>query len=241
MSSAVLALSRAESKLLLRNKTVATCATLLPMLMGLFLAYSVPENAAARVWSTTLSLQLLTVFGFTVCFTVTAALTSRREDLYLKRLRSGELAESAILTGLLAPVVVLGVVQAVAVLVIAAVLGAPVVANPLLLAVAMLLGIALCVVAGTATSGRTSTAEQAQITTLPWFLVLLGGAVWVSMSAEITPFMLAVPGGAFADLVHRSTTGTNLLGALPALAVLLAWIAVLTILSRTWFRWDPRT
>ncbi|MCI2420662.1 ABC transporter permease [Saccharopolyspora sp. K220] len=241
MSGAVLALSRAEAKLLLRNKTVATSATLLPMLMGFFLAHSVPENAGAPVWSTTLSLQLLMVLGFTVYFTVTAALTSRREDLYLKRLRSGEPSESAILTGLLAPVVVLGIVQAVAVLVIAAVLGAPVVANPLLLAVAMLVGTALCVAAGAATSGRTSTAEQAQITTLPWFFVLIGGAMWMSMSAEVTPIMLAVPGGAFADLVRRSMSGEDALGALPALGALLAWTVLLTILSRAWFRWEPRT
>ena len=51
-------------------------------------------------------------------FTATATLTSRREDRYLKRLRSGEMTAPTVLTGLLLPVVLLGVAQAAALLVV---------------------------------------------------------------------------------------------------------------------------
>jgi ABC-2 type transport system permease protein len=241
MSPAVLALSRAEWKLLLRNKTVATSATLLPLLLGVFLALNVPDGAGPEVWATTLPMQLVMVLGFTVYFTVTAALTSRREDLYLKRLRSGESSAAVILTGLLSPVIVLGLVQAVVVLAIAVALGAPVPANPLLLAFALLLGCALCVVAGAATSGRTSTAEQAQITTLPWFFLLIGGVLLGAMRIDAAPFALALPGGGFADLVQRAISGADVLGGLPAAGAQLAWIAGLALLARAWFRWEPRT
>ncbi|MEV0087997.1 ABC transporter permease [Saccharopolyspora sp. NPDC050642] len=238
MSTAVLALSSAEWKLLMRNKTVALSATLMPLLLGLLLGTSVPGSADLRVWSATLTTQLLAVQGLTVYFTVTTALTSRREDLYLKRLRSSEQSAATILTGLLSPAVLLGFGQMIVLFGISVGLGAPLPASPVALVLAMIPGVALAVAAGAATSGRTSTAEQAQITTMPWLIVLLGSAVWASMSTS--PTVVLLPGGAFGDLVHRAMSGVDLLGGLPALGVLVAWTAVLGLLARTWFRWEPR-
>ncbi|MEV0704474.1 ABC transporter permease [Saccharopolyspora sp. NPDC050389] len=238
MSTAVLALSSAEWKLLMRNKTVALSATLMPLLLGLLLGTNVPGSADVRIWSATLTMQLLAVQGLTIYFTVTAALTSRREDLYLKRLRSGEQSAAAILAGLLSPAVVLGFGQMVVLFGLSVGLGAPLPANPLALVLAVIPGIALAVAAGAATSGRTSTSEQAQITTLPWLLVLLGSAMWASMSDS--PTVVLLPGGAFGDLVHRAMSGVDLLGGLPAFGVLVAWIVLLGLLARTWFRWEPR-
>ncbi|MEU5849775.1 ABC transporter permease [Saccharopolyspora shandongensis] len=238
MSTAVLALSSAEWKLLMRNKTVALSATLMPLLLGLLLGTSVPGSADLRVWSATLTTQLLAVQGLTVYFTVTTALTSRREDLYLKRLRSSEQSAATILTGLLSPAVLLGFGQMIVLFGISVGLGAPLPASPVALVLAMIPGVALAVAAGAATSGRTSTAEQAQITTMPWLIVLLGSALWASMSGS--PAAVLLPGGAIGDLVHRAMSGVDLLGGLPALGVLVAWIALLGLLARTWFRWEPR-
>ncbi|TDD40754.1 ABC transporter permease [Saccharopolyspora elongata] len=238
MSTAVLALSSAEWKLLMRNKTVALSATLMPLLLGLLLGTSVPGSADLQVWSATLTTQLLAVQGLTVYFTVTTALTSRREDLYLKRLRSSEQSAATILTGLLSPAVLLGFGQMIVLFGISVGLGAPLPASPVALVLAMIPGVALAVAAGAATSGRTSTAEQAQITTMPWLIVLLGSAVWASLSTS--PAVVLLPGGAFGDLVHRAMSGVDLLGGLPALGVLVAWTAVLGLLARAWFRWEPR-
>ncbi|MER7080575.1 ABC-2 type transport system permease protein [Saccharopolyspora kobensis] len=240
MTSAVLALGRTEWKLLSRNKAVLLSATLLPLLLGYMLAANVPADAGPAAWSMILGMQVLAVQGFTVYFTTTATLASRREDRYLKRLRSGEVSDAVILGGLLLPVVLLGLVQTAVVVAIATAIGAPVPANPLPLVLAALLGSAMSLVAGAATSGFTASSEQAQITTMPWFLVLIGGSVWVSMSGEITPLSYLVPSGGVMDLTRLAMTGENVVGALPAIGALLAWTAVLAVLSRIWFRWEPR-
>ncbi|MDA3648022.1 ABC transporter permease [Saccharopolyspora indica] len=240
MTSAVLALGRTEWKLLSRNKAVLISATLLPLMLGYVLASNVPADAGPAAWSMVLGMQVLAVQGFTIYFTTTATLASRREDRYLKRLRSGEVSDAVILGGLLLPVVLLGLAQTAVVLAIATAIGAPAPANPLPLVLAALLGSAMSLVAGAATSGFTASSEQAQITTMPWFLVLVGGSVWVSMSGEITPLTYLVPSGGVMDLVGLAMTGGDVPSALPATGALLAWTALLAILARTWFRWEPR-
>jgi ABC-2 type transport system permease protein len=229
----VLALARAELKLLRRNRTVAVSTLLMPVLLGLWSGYTLPDDAPPEAWAITLSIQLLMVLGFTVYFATTAALAARREDRYLKRLRSGEASDAVILAGLLAPVVLLGVLQAVLMLVISMSMGAPA-PKPLPILVALVLGIGLCLAAGVATSGRTSSSEQAQITTLPLFLALMGGV----LVATVGPMWLLLPGGGIGGLVHHAVTGTG--DALPSAASLLVWIALLTLLAKTWFRWEPR-
>ncbi|MDR7301370.1 ABC transporter permease [Haloactinomyces albus] len=243
MNSPVFALATTEAKLLLRNKTVATTAILIPLLMGFAMATGV--GGGARTWAMVLSLQMLFVLGFTVYFTVTASVTSRREDLYLKRLCSAEPSPVVVLTGTLLPSVVLGLLQVVVMTVIAVAAGAPVPGNPVLVALAAVGGTVMCIAAGLATSAHTSTSEQAQITTLPFFMALFAGAVWASVSGGTNLLALAVPGGAVADLVRRSLAEgdwlTQLTGALPAMGMLLAWIVVAGLLARRWFRWEPRS
>lgn len=243
MSTAVSALASAEVKLLLRNKTVAVTATAVPLLMGYVMATGMGGDA--RPWAVVLSMQLLLVLGFTVYFTVTASVTSRREDLYLKRLCSAEPSPSVVLTGTLLPAVVLGLLQMVVMVAISMALGAPMPHNPILLVVAILGGTVMCIAAGIATSAHTSTSEQAQITTLPFFFALFAGAFWIWAGDEATPLMLAVPGGAFADLVRRSFTegdwSTQLAEALPAIGMLFAWVVVAGLVARRWFRWEPRS
>ena len=234
MSSPLLAIGMAECKLLLRNKTVAVSATLLPLLMGAYLGLMRPGEGA---WGVTVALQLMAVLGFTVYFTSCTALTSRREDLYLKRLCSAEPAPVVVLAGLLFPVVVLGIVQSAVMLAIAAALGAPVVPGLPMIAVAVVGGLLTCLAAGAATSGRTSTAEQAQITTLPFFFLLFGGAVWAAASTSW--FALLLPGGAVGYLTGRAMSG-DLSGVGPALLSLVVWVAVAAAAARSWFRWEPR-
>ncbi|WP_235876677.1 ABC transporter permease [Saccharopolyspora terrae] len=229
----VLALARAELKLLLRNKTVAVSSLLMPILVGLWAGSTLPDDAPPQAWAITLCLQLLMVLGFTVYFAVTAALASRREDLYLKRLRSGEASDAVILAGLLTPVVLLGVLQSTLMPVISISMGAPV-PEPLPLLGALVLGTGLCLAAGVATSGRTSSSEQAQITTLPMFLGLMGGV----LVTVVGPMWLLLPGGGIGGLIHHAVTGEGV--PLSSAASLLVWIALFSVLAKSWFRWEPR-
>lgn len=229
----VLALARAELKLLLRNRAVAVSSLLMPILVGLWVGFTLPDEASPQAWAITISLQLLMVLAFTVYFAVTAALAARREDLYLKRLRSGEASDAVILTGLLSPVVLLGVLQSALMLVISISMGAPV-PEPLPLLVALVLGVGLCLAAGAATSGRTSSSEQAQITTLPMFIALMGGV----LAAILGPRWLLLPGGGVGGLIHHAVTGEGDL--LASAASLLVWLVLFSLLAKAWFRWEPR-
>ncbi|GAA2331402.1 ABC transporter permease [Saccharopolyspora halophila] len=230
----VLALAQAELKLLLRNTAVAISALLLPIGVGVFATFNLPDDAGPSAWSMVISIQLLMVLGFTVYFTTTAALAARREDHYLKRLRSGEASDAAILAGLLAPAVVLGLAQLVLLAVISAYLGAPMPANVLPIALALLLGIALCLVGGIATSGRTASSEQAQVTTMPLFFGMIGGVV----IGVFSPAGVLLPGGGLAGLVQHAMTGSGPL--LPALGSMIGWIVLLSLLAKAWFRWEAR-
>jgi ABC-2 type transport system permease protein len=231
----ILALSRTELTLLLRNKTAAALALVTPLLVGALLLANGPED-----WTFTITLQLVMMLGFTIYITVTTSLVSRRQDLYLKRLRTGEASDPVVVVGLLVPVALLGLGQTVLLLGLSVAAGAPLPERPLLLLLAVVGGIALCGAVGAATSGITSTPELAQITTAPFFFALFGGAVWTLVSDPVDLRMLLVPGGQIAELVKAAWGGpTDHVG--QAVLVLVAWIALGYGLATRWFRWEPRS
>jgi ABC-2 type transport system permease protein len=185
------------------------------------------------------TLQLLFSFGFTVYVTVTTALTARRQDLYLKRLRTGAASDVVVLTGILLPVVVLGLAQALVLLGVSMAAGAPLPTRPDLLVLALIGGAAISCAAGVCTSGLTGTAELAQITTAPFFFAMIIGGL-MGMSGGEDAWVFLIPGGGLGTLTGAAWGGPT--GhVLEALASVVAWTAVATALSTRFFRWDPRT
>ncbi|MBB5960236.1 ABC-2 type transport system permease protein [Saccharothrix tamanrassetensis] len=229
----ITALGLAELKLLVRNRTAAALAFAMPLLFGAFFALSFGDEG----WTFAITLQVLSTLGFTVYVTITTSLTSRRQDLYLKRLRTGAASDAVVLTGVVLPAVLLGLVQAVLLVGVSVAAGAQFPSRPDLLALALVGGAAMSCAAGVATSGVTSTAELAQITTGPFFFALLGGGIWAMSSDDIRA--LLVPGGGVADLVGAAWGGEGRPGW--AALSLLAWTAVGCVLSARLFRWDARS
>lgn len=229
----ITALGAAEFKLLLRNRTAASLAFGMPLLLGGYFALAFGDEG----WSTAVALQLLSTLGFTVYVTTTTSLASRRQDHYLKRLRTGAASDAVVLTGVLLPPLLLAPAQAALLLGVSLAAGAPLPARPDLLALAVVGGAAACCAAGVATSGVTSTAELAQITTGPFFLALLGGGIWSLGSTDART--LLAPGGGVAELVEVAWGGPGDPG-LAALS-LLGWTAVGGALAVRLFRWDART
>ncbi|MET1071320.1 MAG: ABC transporter permease [Umezawaea sp.] len=231
----ILALGRVELKLLLRNKTAAGIAVATPLLIGALLLGNGPED-----WTFTITVQLVLMLGFTVYTTVTTSLVARRQDLHLKRLRTGEASDTAVVVGLLAPIALLGLVQTALLLGMSTVAGAPLPERPLLLVLAVVGGVAMCCAAGVATTAITSTAELGQITTAPFFFALFGGAMWTLVADPVDLRMLAVPGGQVAELV-RAAWGGPTDNVPTAAAALVAWIAIGYGLATRAFRWEPRS
>lgn len=233
-------LAIAEFKLLFRSPLVAVTAVLAPLMMGLFLLGNREMGGSGLV-----SLQLLSLLGFTPYAGATTTLAARRQQLVLKRLRTSPVSDRAIVAGLLAPVALLVVVQAVILVgTTIGVLGTwPRTWWPLVLAVVG--GTVLAAALAFVTAAFTATPEMAQLTTFPVFLALFGGGIWVGATepGDVTWAMLAVPGAAVAQLVRLGWDG----GALTASTVLPPLIAMtVTAAAASWvagrvFRWQPRS
>lgn len=229
----ILALSRVELALLSRNKTAMSMAIAMPLLLGGFFALGKVGD-----WPVVIALQIVLVLACSGYLASTTALVSRRQDLYLKRLRTGQASDATVLTGLLLPNALLGCAQAVLLLAVSLASGAPLPDRPLLVLVAVLGGFAMTCAVGVFTSAITSTVELAQITTFPFFGALLVGVNW-GLQPDTAQWVLAIPGAAVATLV-RAAWGAPTDQVLLAVAALAAWTAAGVFLAARLFRWEPR-
>lgn len=240
-----LVLCATELRLIARNRTTAAMAVGLPLAIGAYLVVQQPDFGldAAAVWPTLVTLQILALLGFTVYITTTSAFAARRQSLFLKRIRSGESSDIAIVAGVALPTVLLAVFQLAVLMAATAFAGATAPQAPHLLALAVVGGLAMCCAAGILTSCLTDSAEHAQFTTAPFFFALLSGGVVVARAAgDASLLQLAIPGGAVAELVHLAFHGGTAWPqeAFVAVGILAAWIAVPAVAARRLFRWAPR-
>ncbi len=186
------------------------------------------------------------VLLFGVYSTLVPAYVGRREELVLKRLRTGELRDAEILAGTALPAVGVALAQIVVLVAAgAAVLhvGAP--RRPDLLAAGVLVGTALVVALAAASTPFTRTVEMSQLTTMPVLLVSAGGS-GLFVPLEVLPHQVAdvcrlLPLSPAVDLVRDGWLG----GAHPAalardLATAVAWTALAVFAVRRRFRWEPR-
>ncbi|MEJ8670049.1 ABC transporter permease [Streptomyces sp. MS1.AVA.1] len=244
------ALARAEVTLLGRSRGTLFAALFVPLL----LPFSVRE-AAKGMDLAEAGLSLGTVvlpasIGFSLLYAVYATLvsvyTARREELVLKRLRTGELKDTEILAGAALPAVVTGVAQSLVLAVGCAVLldvGAP--SAPHLAVLGLLLGVVLCASLGAVTASFTRSVESAQVTTLPVvFLSMIFSGMFVPLEVlpdrvasvceflPLTPVITLLRGGWTGDLSVYEAIGPVVTG--------LAWTVLGVLAVRRWFRWEPR-
>ncbi|MEV4559938.1 ABC transporter permease [Kitasatospora sp. NPDC049285] len=256
----LLALGRAETALLRRNRTALFMALVLPVaLIGMVrsvLAGAVERDPGldlkANLVTSSMGLILLVV----VYCNVTTAYTARRGELVLKRLRTGEARDAEILLGTAAPSIALALVQCLLLGVGGAVLlGLRAPANPLLVLIGLVLSAALLTALAALSSVVTRTVESAGITTLPLLLVAqLGSGLLIpleSLPDRIATVCRLLPTTPALQLVRLGWFGTE--GTAPAtgfagtwapavlpLLLALAWTAAATWATRRWFRWEPR-
>lgn len=234
----MIAIAQAEARMLLRNRLVAATAILVPVLFAAVLIFT-QENFGGS--SIVAALLVIVVAALGVYITATTTLAARRQNLFLKRLRSTTAKDASILTGLLAPVVLINVLQLAIILTVLGTTGngpqnVPLLIVGVLAVEAMFLGFALC------TAGLTSSPEHAQVTTLPIFFITFGAAFWVALSGtqDIAFVKRLIPGGAAAEFLIDAWSGTNADAAISVLVPTLAWVLVTVVLSTRLFNWEPR-
>ncbi|MDX3244716.1 ABC transporter permease [Streptomyces sp. ME18-1-4] len=249
-ASRMAALARAELTLLGRSKSTIITAVFVPLVLPVSLA-SVVDDMGVEDAGLSVGLVLLpAAIGFSLLFGVYSALaaiyTARREELVLKRLRTGELRDAEILGGAALPVLATGLVQSLVLVAGSTVLlDVPAPKAPHLAVLGLLLGLVMCAALAAVTATVTRTVESAQVTTMPMVLVSMTGS-GVTVPLELLPDRLAsvcelLPLSPVITLVRGGWTGNlSAYEALGALATALAWTVPAVFAVQRWFRWEPR-
>jgi len=246
------ALTATELTMIWRNKTVAVTAVGMPLATSGYFAFS-NRRVGNGGWVSFVALQVLVMLLFSVYIAATTTLTARRQELFLKRLRSGEASDAVILLGTLLPVILLVFGQTLVLFGITTAAGNPPPRSVLLLLVAIFGGAVMCCAVAAVTSAITPSAETAQVTTAPFLFATFGGGLWVLFTPadQVSTLMLAAPGGAITDLIRRAWSTTSPTGGEPALLdqlahagpsmlALLVWTLVAAAVAFRLFRWEPR-
>ncbi|PRX99039.1 ABC transporter permease [Allonocardiopsis opalescens] len=238
-------IARSELIQLFRNRAVLVTMLVIPVAssaMYIYLHESVPAVSAALGLGGIAAVLMFLAMALGLYTTAVTTLASRRQNLFLKRLRSTAAGDAGILSGLLLPVTAITLVQVAVVLTVLAVVGGGPADVPLLVA-AVLATAVMMLGLGLATAGLTNSPEHAQVTTLPVMVGTLAVAGWVGFTGteELGLLKRLLPGGSAAELVVNAWTGGASLGdSLLLLAPTLAWVVVAVALAARMFRWEPR-
>ncbi|MDT0392476.1 ABC transporter permease [Streptomyces dubilierae] len=248
--SRMTALARAELTLLGRTRGALVAALFVPLVLPVSASQAAKEMDLAKAGLDTGTFVLPAAIGFSLLFAVYSVLVGtfvvRREELVLKRLRTGELRDAEILSGAALPAVLTGLAQS---LLLAAgcsvLLDVATPSAPHFAVLGLLLGLVMCAALAAATASFTRTGESAQVTPMPLMMVsMVGSGMFVPLELlpdkvanvcellPLTPVVTLVRGGWTGDLSASEALG--------ALAVAVAWIAVAVFAVRRRFHWEPR-
>ncbi|MEU5951022.1 ABC transporter permease [Streptomyces sp. NPDC047525] len=238
----MLSIALSELTQIFRNRLILLNSFIIPVAACAFFVYQHETFADLRSLGYIAAVVMFTVAAFGLYATTVTTLASRRQTLFLKRLRSTPAGDAGILTGLTLPVTVLALAQVTVILaVLAAVAGQP--DNVLLLSAAVLSTLIMMLALGLATAGLTNSPEHAQVTTLPVSLGAIAVANWVAITGteELTLLKRLLPGGSATELVLNAWNGgVPVAESLPLLLPTLGWVVVSVALASRLFRWEPR-
>ncbi|CAO0836045.1 ABC transporter permease [Streptomyces microflavus] len=244
------ALARAELILLVRNRSAIFVALVLPIVMIFSIRASLQQIDLAGTGLSIAGAALTGGIGIVlvqvVYMTLVTGYVTRREELVLKRLRTGEVTDREILAANALPAVALALVQVVLLVAAGAVafdLSAP--KRPELFLAGLLVGLVMMSGLAAATSAVTRTVQTSQLTTLPLFFVsLFASGIFVPL--DIFPdglasvFELLPLTGVMTLIRHGWLGGVEGGDLLTAAVAALAWTAFAVFAVQRWFRWDPR-
>ncbi|SEO66263.1 ABC transporter permease [Amycolatopsis saalfeldensis] len=248
---------------------IALTGTLVPLVLGGFMPFQLRHGPAvdgAPAGMYALTGFLAFALFFTV-YTLVNAVTSRRDALVYKRLRAASLPDSAIFAGEGAAASLPGLIVAVLLIVFGLVAldaGAP--ANPLLLVVGLVLGVAMFALLAVGISGILPSADTSMWIVTPVMVLfmfcsgiyaplsslpgpLADAAVYLPMAPVVSIVRTAYLGADFAG--HNAIMGLSGAGAplgfagqvqacIGPLCVTVAWAVIGLSLARKFFRWDPK-
>lgn len=239
----IMIVAKREMQMILRNKTVSISAIVIPLALSAFIVLR-PNSGMGTPAVAVVMISIVAMYNgiFSVYFTLTTTMTTRREDLYLKRLRTSSMSDGAIISAIVLPVLGIAVFQT---LIVAAGLvwvGTVPPTSALLFGLAMVGLVAMSVTAALLTANFTPSASAAQITVMPFMLVFLGTMFWAQFAVEgMARYAQVTPGGSFYVVLQASYEGGAVAGdTWLALIALFAWAALFGYLASTTMKWEKR-
>lgn len=245
------ALSRAEFTLLLRSKANLVNVFVVPVLLVASMKLIIEQFDLAGSGLSFGPVMISTSAGIILLMALYAPLTGiyvmRREQLILKRLRSGEISDLSVLLSAAAPVALIAPLQFLAVAgAISVMTTDTTLTHPVLAVLGVVLGAALTAALAALTTLLARTAENVQIAILPGIMLLpLTSGTYVPLGIfpdavqEVLRFFPLTP---MTQLVSAGWgDGMSVPDAAVAVLTLLAWTALAAYGVRRWFRWEPRT
>lgn len=166
--------ARWNAVLLLRNRLAIVYAVVIPIIPLALLFTGDRGDGAIGATAVTSSLTMAVLFP--VFYNVLSQFVTRRDELVLKRLRTGEARDPEILAAMALPGAAIAVVVGLFIIPIAMAFGQPFPVNPLLYVVTVLVAAALFAVLAFWTAALTKNAEAAQLTSLPVIVLALVGS-----------------------------------------------------------------
>jgi ABC-2 type transport system permease protein len=245
-------LSLVNARLVARNRLTLIYALALPLLpLGLLL---VGDDRSASTGANVVTTALMMAALFPVYASLLSQFVTRRDELVLKRLRTGESTDADIIVSLALPGLVVALTTSVLVVPIAVALGQDPPLNPLLYALTVVVTLLLFVAFALWTGAWTRNAEVAQLTSMPVIVLVVLGQIATAFPEDVRRWTDVTPGAAITDLVGVTWFGfenggtDRTLGlhdtwsaAGEPLLVLGAWTVVAVFLARRSMRWEPRS
>ncbi|WP_047868460.1 ABC transporter permease [Nocardiopsis sp. RV163] len=256
-----LRLTRTEFTLFVRYKTAWMYLALPPFFA--FMAMNLPNHEIVPGFGTGQMAMVATIGSIGLILGVghpSNVFTARREALVLKRLRVSGVPQQAVFGGVIAVVVALSLAMAVVVAAMVFAVFGTLPRDPLMLVVAVVLSAVMFSLLGLLLTPLVRNAEAAQMVSMLPMMALLflgGGIIPLESMSEgvrlVLGFLPSVPAGEMAQTAYSGHDAFRGFGdgrekgylelwiaALPSIGIMLAWIAVLALLVRRYFRWDPR-
>jgi ABC-2 type transport system permease protein len=250
-SAHLAALARTEFTLLLRSKANLVNVLVLPLMLVVSMKLIMDQLDLAAAGLSLGPVMISSSAGIILLMALYAPLTGiyvmRREQLILKRLRSGEISDVHVLLGAATPVGLVAPLQFLVVAVaISAMASGTTLAHPVLPVLGIVLGVALTSALAAVTTLLARTAENVQIAILPGILLLpLTAGTYVPLEVfpdgvqDVLRFFPLTP---VTELVRAGWgDGMSVQHAAVAVLTLLVWTALAVLGVRRWFRWEPRT
>ena len=248
-------LTRWNAVLLSRNRLAFVYAVVLPLL-PLALLFT-GERGDPSVGAGAIVTMLIVTALFPVYYNVLAQFVNRRDELVLKRMRTGETRDGELLISIALPGAISALTLSAIAIPIAAALGQPLPVNPVLYAALAGLTVTMFTAFAYWTAAWTKNAEAAQLTSMPLILLASIGPMTNTipdMPDRLHDILSLTPGAAMSDLVRAGwfgldgpdATETTLTLAQtwgPAagpLVVMAAWTLLAVALARRSMRWEPR-